>query len=49
MVYNNYVFEIASENKTYHQIANWDNSYLVSDEIEYGFKNKIPLRLFGFL
>jgi predicted AAA+ superfamily ATPase len=44
-----YTFEIGGKNKTYHQIANLENSFIVSDNIEYGFKNKIPLWLFGFL
>ena len=46
---NKYTFEIGGKNKTYHQIANLENSFIVSDNIEYGFKNKIPLWLFGFL
>ena len=25
------------------------DGYIVADDIEYGFKNKIPLWLFGFL
>ena len=46
---NKYTFEIGGKNKTYHQIANIENSFIISDNIEYGFKNKIPLWLFGFL
>ncbi|MCF6241011.1 MAG: AAA family ATPase [Bacteroidales bacterium] len=46
---NTHTFEIGGKNKTQKQIAHIPNSYLVSDDIEYGFKNKIPLWLFGFL
>jgi len=44
-----FLFEIGGANKTYHQIANQENSYIVADDIEYGFGNKIPIWLFGFL
>jgi hypothetical protein len=44
-----YCFEIGGKNKTYHQIANLSDSYVAADDIEYGFGNKIPLWLFGFL
>jgi len=44
-----YVFEIGGKNKTQKQIVGVENSFIVSDNIEYGFKNKIPLWLFGFL
>ena len=49
MIDNKYLFEVGGKNKTYHQIANVENSFIVSDDIEFGFKNKIPLWLFGFL
>ena len=44
-----YIFEIGGENKSYKQIANLPNSYVLADNIEYGFQHKIPLWLFGFL
>ncbi len=44
-----YHFEVGEKNKTYHQIANIKNSYVIADDIEFGFGNKIPLWLFGFL
>ncbi len=44
-----YTFEIGGKNKTYQQISNLKNSFIAADDIEYGFKNKIPLWLFGFL
>ncbi|MCX6252443.1 MAG: AAA family ATPase [Bacteroidetes bacterium] len=43
------IFEIGGKGKTRKQIAGIKNSYLVIDDIEYGFENKIPLWLFGFL
>jgi len=44
-----YVFEIGGKNKTRKQIINLPHAYIVSDNIEYGTKNKIPIWLFGFL
>jgi predicted AAA+ superfamily ATPase len=49
VVNRKYYFEIGGKNKTYHQIANLQNSFIAADDIEYGFGNKIPLWLFGFL
>ena len=48
-LYNGYTFEIGGKNKTKSQIAKIENGFIVADEIEYGFQNKIPLWLFGFL
>ncbi len=48
-VNNKYTFEIGGKNKTNKQIATLENAYIVSDNIEHGFQNKIPLWLFGFL
>ena len=44
-----YLFEIGGRNKTQKQIAGIPNSYLALDDIESGYKNEIPLWLFGFL
>jgi predicted AAA+ superfamily ATPase len=44
-----YYIEIGGKNKTYHQISNIQNSFVAADDIEFGFKNKIPLWMFGFL
>ena len=44
-----YTFEIGGKNKSYKQIKDIDNSFVVADDIEIGFGNKIPLWLFGFL
>lgn len=46
---NKYTFEIGGKNKTGKQIENIENSYIVQDDIEIGFANKIPLWLFGLL
>ena len=35
--------------KNYNQIKDIKDSYIAADDIEYGFGNKIPLWLFGFL
>lgn len=44
-----YTFEIGGRKKSFRQLNNHDNSFVVSDDIEIGFKNKIPLWVFGFL
>ena len=44
-----FLFEIGGKNKKFKQIKDMPNSFVVSDEIEIGSKNKIPLWLFGFL
>ncbi len=44
-----YTFKIGGKNKKFSQIKDIENSFVVSDDIEVGFKNKIPLWLFGFL
>jgi uncharacterized protein len=49
MVNEKFIFEIGGKNKTFSQIADVKNSYLVTDEIITGLKNKIPLWIFGFM
>jgi len=49
LVDNVYLFEIGGKNKGFTQIKDIENSFVVSDDIEVGYKNKIPLWLFGFL
>ena len=44
-----YVFEIGKNSKGLKQIKEIRDSFIVSDEIEYGTGNRIPLWLFGFL
>ena len=44
-----YIVEVGGAKKSFNQIKDIKNSYVVADGIEIGFKNKIPLWLFGFL
>ena len=44
-----WLFEIGGKGKTFKQIADIGDSFVVNDGIEIGFGNKIPLWLFGFL
>ena len=43
----NYVFEVGGKNKGHEQIVGLDNAFIVIDNVEYGYGNKIPLWLFG--
>lgn len=49
MVDGRYLFEIGGKGKGFAQIRNIPDSYIVADDIEFGFGNKIPLWLFGWL
>lgn len=49
LVDNKYTFEIGGKSKNNKQIKNTSNSFIAADDIEYGFGNKIPLWMFGFL
>jgi hypothetical protein len=49
LVDNRYVFEVGGQGKKFDQIKDMPDSFVVADGIEYGFGNKIPLWLFGFL
>ena len=49
LVDEKYTFEIGGKNKSFKQIKELENSFVVADDIEIGFGNKIPLWLFGFL
>jgi len=44
-----YIFEVGGKNKGHEQVAGLQNAYLALDNLEYGFGNKIPLWLFGFM
>lgn len=44
-----YTFEIGGKDKNFKQLKDIKNSYVVSDDIEIGIDNKIPLWLFGFI
>lgn len=46
---DDYIFEVGGKNKSFDQIKGIKNAYILADGIETGFKNKIPLYLFGFL
>jgi predicted AAA+ superfamily ATPase len=49
IVDDKYTFEIGGKNKGFEQIKNIEHSFVISDDMEVGFGNKIPLWLFGFL
>ena len=49
LVDDQYVFEVGGKSKGFKQIKDLSNSFVVSDDIEIGSNNKIPLWLFGFL
>lgn len=44
-----FTFEIGGKDKSMKQIEGVENAFIAADNIEYGFQNKIPLWLFGFL
>ncbi len=44
-----YIFEIGGKNKSFKQIKDIENSFIISDDMVTGYGNKIPLWLFGFL
>lgn len=46
-VSDKYIFEIGGKGKTFKQLKDVDNAYVVADRIEIGAGNKIPLYLFG--
>ncbi len=48
-IVGNYTFEVGGKNKSFEQIKDIPNSFVVADDIEIGHKNKIPLWLFGLL
>ncbi len=44
-----YTFEVGGQGKGKKQIEGLDDAYIVVDDTEYGYANRIPLWLFGFL
>jgi len=44
-----YLFEVGGKNKNRNQIQGVEHAFVAADDIEYGFKSKIPLWAFGFL
>jgi predicted AAA+ superfamily ATPase len=49
LVGGTYLFEVGGKNKTFEQIKDLPNSYLAVDDVEFGYKNRIPLWMFGLL
>ena len=49
LIDDKYLFEVGGKNKSFKQIKDMPNSFVVADDIEIGSGNKIPLWLFGFL
>jgi len=49
LIDDKYIVEIGGKDKNFTQIKDIDNSYVVADDIEIGYRNKVPLWLFGFL
>jgi len=49
IVKEHYTIEVGGKNKSFKQIKDIQNSFVVADDIEIGHGNKIPLWLFGFL
>ena len=49
IVDDKFIFEVGGKNTGFNQIKDVPNSFVVSDDTEMGFGNKLPLWLFGFL
>ncbi len=49
LVNEKHTFEVGGKNKTGQQIKEVTSSFLAKDDIETGYKNTIPLWLFGFM
>lgn len=49
MVDDTYTIEIGGKSKQKKQIEGVDNAYVVSDDIEFGVDNRIPLWIFGLM
>ncbi len=49
LVDGKWTFEVGGKGKGFDQIKNLPDSFVVNDDVEVGFGNKIPLWLFGFL
>ena len=49
LIQNKYIVEVGGKNKSFEQIKDIPNSFVVADDIKIGSGNKIPLWLFGFL
>ncbi len=49
LVNDTYTFEVGGRSKSISQVTGISKGYVVADDIEFGFGNKLPLWLFGFL
>lgn len=49
LVDGRYIFEVGGSKKGFNQIKDMPDSFVAADDIEFGYGNKIPLWLFGFL
>jgi len=49
LVEDQYIFEVGGKSKGFEQVKDLPHSFVVADDREVGFGNKIPLWLFGFL
>ena len=49
LVDEKYTLEVGGKNKKYKQIKDLKESFIISDDIEIGSGNRVPLWLFGFL
>lgn len=49
MVNNKYLFEVGGKSKDTTQIKGHSQAFIAADEMETGWKNKVPLWMFGFL
>lgn len=49
LVDRKYLFEVGGKGKTFDQIKDIPDSYLAVDNLEIGYKNRIPLWMFGLL
>lgn len=49
IVNGRHTFEVGGKKKGFKQISGVADAFVVADDIEAGFKNKIPLWIFGFL
>src|SRR5690606_37932921 len=46
-VIDDYTFEVGGRNKKQHQLSKGGRSFVIKDDIEYGYLNVIPLWAFG--
>lgn len=49
LINEKYLLEVGGKTKTFKQVADLPNSFVVADDEETGIGNRIPLWLFGFL